>query len=352
MILVPDKSTATLGRLYIAVLTALLVLNGVSHGEELTLVAETQSAFSDVTVIDLSSDGRYLAVGSERGEVEVHSLVSAPTVIGTLTGMGFSNVLSVEFSVQADRLILGGSGDVFAAVVNTTTWETEHLAAGNRVIDDVHDIGGVVFYLRDASMRQVVMLDMTSNRPHVEYIAGSVSLLGHSLDRRRIVIIDQRQVMLLDAATMRVLSRTPTVLSYDLTSVALVGQGYTALLGTKTGDVLILDVLDGRVVDTLHQAHDDAINHIEVTENGIYTAGADGALKRWSGYEQHASSELITREDGPLVGLGVTFAVNMLRSQHPAAAFGSSVHQRRHRYLLARPKGMFRRSKASLSCFC
>ena len=265
------------------------------------------SRLEEVRTLDLSSSGEMVALGSADGRLHVHFLTAPFNRVIGFEGLGFEEINAVEFSVQADRLIVGGSGDVFAGVVNTTTWETEHLAAGGRVIDDVHDIGGVVFYLRDASMRQVVMLDMTSPRPHIEYIAGSISLVGHSIDRRRIVIIDQRQVMLLDAATMRVLSRTTTSLGYDLTAIGMVGQGYTALLGTKTGDLLILDVLDGRVVDTLRNAHQGAIRHIEVTKGGIFTAGDDGVLRRWSGYEQHAASELIATEDHAITGLGVTY---------------------------------------------
>ncbi len=276
---------------------------------------QATSALGVISALDLSPSGRHLALGSEDGVIEVYTLEDSSTTVLTISDLGFEEINALEFSVQAPRLIIGGAGEVFAGVISTSSWETEHLAAGERVIDDVHDVGGVVFYLRDASMRQVVMLDMTSTRPHIEFIAGSVSLVGHSIDRRRIVLADQRQVMLLDAATMRVLSRTTTMLGLDATSISLVGQGYTALIGTLRGDVLVLDVLDGRVVDTLTSAHQGPIRFIKVTEAGIYTAGDDGEVRRWTGYERHAAYETIHRSTQPISGLGVTY-----RGEHVAVA--------------------------------
>ena len=280
-----------------------------------TQLFQATTGLSSISALDLSPDGAYVAVGGADGNVEVYILGDTSTTFLSISDLGFEEINALEFSLQAPRLIVGGAGEVFAGVVSTSTWETEHLAAGGRVISDVHDIGGVVFYLRDASMRQVVMLDMTSTRPHIEFIAGSISLMGHSIDRRRIALVDFRQVMLLDAATMRVLSRTTTMLGLDITSIGLVGQGYTALIGTTHGDLLVLDVLDGRVVDTLSSAHSGAIRFIEVTESGIYTAGDDGAVLRWTGYERNAAAETIHRSEHAITGIGVTY-----RGEHVAVA--------------------------------
>jgi len=274
--------------------------------EPVTMLYRNHLSGYQITAFAVNSDATILAIGGSDGTLEILNLTNPEQPQERVNGLRLASINTVEFSIQADRLVVGGKGEVYGGVINTTTWQPEHMIAGERHITAAHDIGGVLFYMLDASTRQVISLDMTQ-RPHVDYVASSATLLGHSIDRRKVAVVDQAQVLLLDAARMRMLSKAATSLPPTITAIALPGKAYTAMIGTSDGDLLILDLLDGRVVDTIAQAHKGGISVIEAAENGVYTGGADGIVRRWTSYEEHGAPTVVARHVAPIVGLGVAY---------------------------------------------
>jgi WD40 repeat protein/DNA-binding SARP family transcriptional activator len=275
--------------------------------------------------LDLSPDGRTLAVADAQGTVAFIDTLSRRRVGPVHKGIGAA--YTVRFSPDGRRLLVRSAGAI--DLLDTRTHrDVESFAAagpGGAAHRDAAAVGKwyenadfsqdphvlVAELPTDQDRRYILRLDartgrVVSSRPTTTKASGGPLVYGFFAGGRRLVtssIVDRRTVIR-DAVTFR----SVRVFRAGGTPAAVSPDGKTVALGAPDGSMRLLDLRTGAVREVAER-HNGAVNAMRFSPNSraLATAGADGRVIVWN-VERATPIEIFAGHAGPVQQ--VAFAPN------------------------------------------
>ncbi len=282
-----DDSPATRGYLLAALLRSPAAI-GVIHG-----------AGNPLTAVDLSPDGRTLAVGDDRGNVLFFDPVTgrrSATPFTTPVGP----VSALRFSPDGTRLAVAGTASV-DILDGHTHQNSSTLLTGPPTASPLVNVPfalGTIAFSPDSG---VLAADAISNgrrrgayiirwdvrtgrrlgRPQRIGLAPESTLAGFTERGARLVTssAENRDTVVRDASSLRPVRS----LSGGGAPSALSPDGRIAALGAADGSVRLLDLRTG-IPQVATDRHDGAVTDLRFTPDSrtLLTAGSDGRVIRWN----------------------------------------------------------------------
>ena len=276
-----------------------------------------------------SPDGRLVALA---GGSSIVTFVDATTRrrLGEPYRLRDGNIQDLEFSPDGKTLAVAGHQPATPAssglidLVDSRTHERRSRIALPPLPDPAPYLGLQVLYLpdgRDLIVEQIPGPPNVDGPPSVlrrfsgetgaaegpPLLVGRHSALGMSAtaDRQRLFLTSQtdNETSMIDAGSLRPLQRWPVG---DIGG-AVSANGSVFALGSREGDVRLLDLRSGRL-RRFQGPHEGSVDAMRFTPDGrtLVTSGADGALIEWDVASGEIRETLSGHAKGNLYGLAVS----------------------------------------------
>jgi DNA-binding SARP family transcriptional activator/WD40 repeat protein len=247
-----------------------------------------------VYALALHPDGRTLAIGDANGTVVLLDVATRRRLAAPFESGAPFGIASLAFSPDGTRLAIAG-GDVSGPVIDlldvqsrrrVTRFTTEPLrdpVVAMSFSPDSKVVAAQTAGLPEDPISRLIRLDARSGEPlgNVTEIPGrAATLLGFTGAGHGLVVTSSEAdgaTYVRDAATLAPVRRLPVS-----ASVTALGSRGVAALGTRDGDVRLLDLRSGRV-RVAHGHHDGAVTAMRFSDDGsrLISVGREGDLVVW-----------------------------------------------------------------------